>query len=423
MKADRESNGERVATSPRNGPLSGIRILDLTHIMAGPSATQILADLGADVIKVELPSCGDDTRRWGPPFLKDKHGNETKESAYNLAVNRGKRSITIDLTHPEGQRLVADLAAQSDVLVETFRPGKMKTFNLSYDTLKASCPSLIYCSISGYGQTGPWRERRGYDFAMQALSGLMSVTGERDGRPGAGPEKIGVGLVDVTAGLYAVIAILAALQRRERTGEGDYIDVALLDTGVAMMANQNLNYFTTGVPPTRLGNAHPNIAPYQRFATKDGFLVLTIGNDTQFQRFCKSVDRPELAKGERFGGNPGRVRHRDELADIIASIMVTKKTDEWIKLLDSAEVPCGPVNTADKVFANEQVRARGLEIKIDHPLAGKISLVASPMRFQSSALDYCVPPPLLGQHTGEVLSEVLGKTDMDISELKSKGVI
>lgn len=408
---------------PRAAPLAGVRILDMTRIMAGPFATQVLADLGAHVIKVERPGVGDDTRVWGPPFLKDRDGRDTPESAYNLAVNRGKESVTVDFSTGAGQDLIRRLARKSDVLVENYVVGTLAKHGLSYEDLRAKNPGLIYCSITGFGQSGPYARRRGYDFALQGMSGLMSVTGERDGRPGAGPEKVGVATADIMAGMYAVVAITSALHARHASGVGQHIDVSLLDAQVAMMANQNLNYFTTGVAPVRLGNAHPNIAPYQCFRTLDGHLVLTVGNDAQFARFCSAAGLDELASDPRFRTNPDRVRHRDELVELLSGVIGRKATSEWLSALDHADVPCGPVNSMDGVFEDEQVRHRGLKIDLPHPLSGTVANVRTPIFFSGTPLTYERSAPLLGQDTERTLRERLGLADEDIRKLREQAVI
>jgi crotonobetainyl-CoA:carnitine CoA-transferase CaiB-like acyl-CoA transferase len=405
------------------GPLAGVRVLDLTRIMAGPWATQMLADLGADVIKVERPGVGDDTRSWGPPFLADKSGKPTSETAYNLAVNRGKRSMTVDLSKPEGQEIVKSLARKSDMLFENFKVGDLARYGLGYEALRDLHRGLIYCSITGFGQTGPYQGRRGYDFALQAMGGLMSVTGERDGQPGAGPEKVGVAVADIIAGMYANIAVISALWSRRASGAGQHIDISLLDAQVAMMANQNMNYLTTNVVPKRLGNAHPNIAPYQCFSTSDGYVVLTVGNDAQFVRFCAAADLVNMSSDPRFATNPARVTNREILIPILSRLLVTKTTAEWLAIFEAADVPCGPVNSLDAVFADEQIRHRGLKFDLPHPLSGTVPTVGSPMKFSATPLQYLAPAPLLGQHTDEVLSMELDFNDNQIAGLRSRGVI
>jgi crotonobetainyl-CoA:carnitine CoA-transferase CaiB-like acyl-CoA transferase len=385
------------------GPLSHIRILDLSRIMAGPWAGQILADLGADVIKVERPGAGDDTRGWGPPFLKDRSGAETREAGYYLSVNRGKRSITLDLDKPEGQRVVRALAERSDIVLENFKVGTLARFGLGYEQLKAVNPKLIYCSITGFGQTGPRRDAAAYDFMIQAMCGLMSVTGEPDDKPGGCPEKVGVPIVDIMSGMYAAISVLAALARRNETGRGDYIDIGMLDVGVSFLANQAMNYLVSGKAPRRTGNAHPNIQPQDVFASRDGYMVLVVGNDGQFAKCCEVLGRPEWATDERFAKNAGRVRNRAVINPLIAEILRQRDTADWIARLEAAGVPCGPINTVPQVFEEEQVRHRGMLVDIAHPLAGTVPQVVSPMRFAEAPLTFERAPPLLGQHTAEIL--------------------
>ena len=388
------------------GPLSHIRVLDLSRIMAGPWAGQMLADLGADVIKVERPGAGDDTRTWGPPFLKDKSGKETNEAGYYLSVNRGKRSIAIELDKPEGQEVVRALAARSDIVLENFKAGTLARYGLDYAGLKAVNPQLIYCSITGFGQTGPRRDAAAYDFMIQAMCGLMSVTGEPDHKPGGCPEKVGVPIIDMMSGMYAAVAVLAALARRGETGEGDYIDIAMLDVGTAFLANQAMNFLVSGKVPQRTGNAHPNIQPQDVFATRDGHIVLVVGNDGQFGKFCNVLGRPDLSADERFKTNAGRVRHVAELNPLISGILKQRDCAEWIAALEAAGVPCGPINNVAMVFEDEQVRHRQMLRDIPHPLAGTVPQVVSPMRFSGAPLSFDKAPPLLGQHTDEILREL-----------------
>lgn len=390
------------------GALSGLKVLDLSRVLAGPWAGQMLADLGADVVKVERPGSGDDTRAWGPPYLKDADGRDTSEAAYFLCANRNKRSIAIDFTQPEGQQQVRELAARADVLIENFKVGGLAAYGLDYASLQALNPRLIYCSVTGFGQDGPYAKRAGYDFMIQGLGGLMSVTGRADGEQGAGPVKVGVALTDVLTGLYASNAILAALAERERSGLGQHIDLALLDVQVACLANQALNYLTTGQPPRRLGNAHPNIVPYQDFPTADGDFILTVGNDGQFRKFCEVAGHPEWADDPRFVSNAERVAHRAELIPLIRQVTVFRTTAEWVALLEQAGVPCGPINDLAAVFADPQVQARQLKVTLEHPLAGQVDLVANPIRLSRTPAEYRTAPPLLGQHTREVLADWLG---------------
>ncbi len=388
------------------GPLSHVRVLDLSRIMAGPWAGQILADLGADVVKVERPGAGDDTRGWGPPFLKDKSGRDTRDAGYFLAVNRGKRSIAIDLAEAEGQRIVRALSARADIVLENFKAGTLAKFGLGYDDLGAVNPGLIYCSITGFGQDGPRRDQAAYDFMIQGMSGLMSVTGEADGKPGAGPQKVGVPIVDIMTGMYAAVAVLAALARRERSGQGEHVDIGMLDVGVSFLANQAMNYLISGRPPRRTGNAHPNIQPQDVFAARDGHLALAVGNDEQFARFCDVLERPDLAADERFKTNAGRVRNSAVLTPLIAEVLAVRDRDHWVHACARAGVPCGPINTIPEVFADEQIRHRGMLIQIAHAVAGAVPQVASPMRFKNAPLAHERPPPLLGEHSEEILREL-----------------
>lgn len=404
------------------GALSHIRVLDLSRILAGPWAGQILADLGADVIKVERPGPGDDTRGWGPPWIKDDQGQDTSVAAYYLCANRNKRSITVDITQPEGQDIVRRLAAQSDVVLENFKLGGLKQYGLDYDSLKAVNPRLVYCSITGFGQDGPYAPRAGYDFLIQGLGGLMSITGRPDGEPGAGPMKVGVALTDILTGLYATNAVLAALAWREQSGEGQYIDMALLDVQVACLANQAMNYLATGSNPRRMGNAHPSIVPYQDFPTADGHMILAIGNDGQFARFCEVAGRPELAADVRFATNRARVENRAELIPLLNEITATRTTAEWIAQLEARAVPCGPINGLAEVFADPQVQARGLAVKMPHPEAGEVPLVASPIRLSKTPVEYRRAPPLVGEHTDEILAD-LGVDAAGIAGLRERGVV
>jgi len=395
----------------------------MSRILAGPWVGQLLADFGADVIKVERPGTGDDTRAWGPPFLRDQAGNETSESAYFLCANRGKKSITLDIARPEGQHIAGGLARASDVLIENYKVGDLKRYGLDYGTLSALNPRLIYCSITGFGQTGPYRDRAGYDFMIQGMGGLMSITGERDDAPGGGPQKVGVAIADLMTGMYSTVAILSALHERQASGKGQHIDMALLDTQVAWLANQNMNYLVGGEAPKRMGNAHPNVVPYQTFPTKDGDLILAIGNDSQFAKFCGAAGIPDAPNDPRFINNAARIANRDACAAVIAPAIMKKSTAEWVTLLEPLGVPCGPINRLDEVFANPQVQHRELKVDVPHPLSGSVPQVANPIKFSRTPLSYDTPPPLLGQHTDEILRELLGKNERDIAVLRSKGII
>lgn len=405
------------------GALSHLRVLDLSRVLAGPWSGQILADLGADVIKVERPGKGDDTRAWGPPFLTDAEGRSTGEAAYYLSANRNKRSVTVDFTQARGQQLLRELAAQSDIVIENFKVGGLAAYGLDYPSLKAVNPKLIYCSITGFGQTGPYAQRAGYDFMIQGLGGLMSLTGQPEGDAGAGPVKVGVALTDVLTGLYSTVAILAALAHRDQAGVGQHIDMALLDVQVACLANQAMNYLTTGNPPQRLGNAHPNIVPYQDFPTADGDFILTVGNDGQFRRFAEVAGQPQWADDPRFSSNTQRVAHRAELIPLIRQATVFKTTAEWVSLLEQAGVPCGPINDLAQVFKDPQVIARGLAVEIPHALAGSVPQVASPLRLSETPVEYRRAPPLLGEHTESVLGSLLGLDAGALAQLKADGVI
>ena len=405
------------------GALSHIRVLDLSRVLAGPWAGQILADLGADVIKIERPGSGDDTRAWGPPFLKDPRGENTSEAAYYLSANRNKQSVTIDFTRPEGQKVVRELAAKSDIVIENFKVGGLKAYGLDYESLQAENPRLIYCSITGFGQTGPYAKRAGYDFMIQGLGGLMSLTGRPDDEEGAGPVKVGVALTDILTGLYSTSAILAALAHRDQGGVGQHIDMALLDVQVACLANQAMNYLTTGTPPRRLGNAHPNIVPYQDFPTADGDFILTVGNDSQFRKFAEVAGQPQWADDVRFATNKQRVAHRAELIPLIRQATVFKTTAQWVEALERAGVPCGPINDLSQVFADPQVQARGLKVELPHALGGTVPQVASPIRLSGTPVEYRRAPPLLGEHTLEVLTGVLGLSDEAVMALREAGVL
>lgn len=405
------------------GALSHLRVLDLSRVLAGPWAGQILADLGAEVIKVERPGNGDDTRAWGPPFLKDAYGESTGEAAYYLSANRNKQSVTIDFTKPQGQQLVRELAAKSDILIENFKVGGLEAYGLDYASLKVLNPDLIYCSITGFGQTGPYAKRAGYDFMVQGLGGLMSLTGRPEGDEGAGPVKVGVALTDILTGLYSTVAILAALAHRQHDGGGQHIDMALLDVQVACLANQAMNYLTTGVAPQRLGNAHPNIVPYQDFPTADGGFILTVGNDSQFRKFAEVAGRPEWVDDPRFATNKLRVANRSELVPLIRQATVFKTTAQWVAQLEAVGVPCGPINDLAQVFADPQVQARGLAMQLPHALAGLVPQVASPIRLSKTPVEYRNAPPLLGEHTRQVLEQVLGLKAATVEALRRSGVV
>ena len=403
--------------------LGHIRVLDLSRVLAGPWCSQNLADLGADVIKIERPGVGDDTRAWGPPYARDADGKNTTEAAYYLAANRGKRSVTVDLASSEGQALIRELAMHADVVIENFKVGHLKRYGLDYDTLKAIKPDLVYCSVTGFGQDGPYAHRAGYDFLIQGMGGLMSITGERDDLPGGGPQKAGVAITDLMTGMYATVAVLAALTHRDRTGEGQHIDMALLDTQVAMLANMASNFHNSGKPPKRWGNAHANIVPYQTFACADGHIIVATGNDGQYVKFVEAAQRPDLASDPRFATNPLRVQNREVLVPLLAKMVATRTRDEWIALLESVGVPCGPINNIEEVFANPQVKARGVAIELPHPTAGKVTLVRSPMVMSATPATSDKAPPLLGEHTDEVLREVLGRSEAEIAALRERGVL
>ena len=405
------------------GALSHIRVLDLSRVLAGPWCAQNLADLGAEVIKVERPKSGDDTRHWGPPFAKDPSGKDTTESAYYISINRNKKSITLDISTPEGQEIVRGLVAQSDVVIENYKVGQLAKYGLDYESLKAIKLNLIYCSITGFGQPGPYQHRAGYDFILQGMGGFMSITGEADHLPGGGPQKAGVAIVDLFTGMYASSAILAAVIHRDRSGEGQYIDMALLDTQVAMLANISSNYLCSGVSPHRWGNAHPNVVPYQTFQTSDSWIIVAVGNDGQFRHFVQVGGREHLADDPRFANNPARIENRAALIPLLAEMVKEKTKAQWIFLLESAGVPCGPINNLQEVFENEQVIARGIELHVPHPRAGTMKLVASPMRLSKTPVEVRMPPPLLGEHTDEVLRSDLNLTIQEIAHLRSKGVI
>jgi crotonobetainyl-CoA:carnitine CoA-transferase CaiB-like acyl-CoA transferase len=400
------------------GPLSHIRVLDLTRVLAGPWATQMLADFGAEVIKIEKPGEGDDTRGWGPPFIANADGSRG-DAAYFLSANRGKSSVAIDMAKPEGQKLIRALAAKSDIIIENFKVGGLKKYGLDYESLKAVKPDLVYCSITGFGQNGPFAGRAGYDFMIQGMAGVMSITGEPDGQP----MKMGVAFSDIFAGLHAVIGIVSALYHRERTGEGQHIDIALLDSQVAVLANQALNYLVGGVAPGRLGNAHPNIVPYQTFETKDGHIIMAVGTDRQFTEYCRIIGVPELSADERFMKNKGRVENRAVLAPLLAGPMKARTTAEWVDAFEAAAVPCGPINTLDQMFENPQVLARGLQIGLTRDDGVQVPGVANPVVFSATPVEYERPAPRFGEGTARVLREILDYSESGIAELRASGAI
>jgi crotonobetainyl-CoA:carnitine CoA-transferase CaiB-like acyl-CoA transferase len=406
-------------TRSSRGALSHLRILDLSRVLAGPWAGQLLADLGAEVIKVERPGQGDDTRHWGPPFLEDRDGAATGESAYYLSTNRGKSSVAIDITKTEGQQLIRRLAGRCDAVLENFKVGGLAKYGLDYPAVRAVKPDIVYCSITGFGQDGPYAQRAGYDFLVQGMGGLMSLTGE----PGGQPMKVGVALTDIFTGMYAAVAVLAALAHRDRTGQGQHIDLALLDVQVAVLANQAANYLIGGMVPPRLGNAHPNIVPYQAFATVDGHVILAIGNDAQFRRFCEVAGHAEWADDPRFASNAGRVGQRAELLPLIAAAMAGRGSRDWIACLEAAGVPCGPINDLAEVFADPQVRHRGMAVAMSHPLAEQVRVVANPIRLSETPIAYDRPPPTLGADTDGVLNDLLGLGRDELAALQAAGVI
>ncbi|MDP7170062.1 MAG: CaiB/BaiF CoA-transferase family protein [SAR324 cluster bacterium] len=409
------------------GPLKGLRILDMSRILAGPTCTQILGDLGADVIKIERPGVGDDTRKWGPPYVKDSDGNDTSESAYYLCANRNKRSLTVDITKQEGQQIIRKLAVKCDVLIENYKVGGLKKYGLDYSSIKEEFPDLIYCSISGFGQTGPKSHRLGYDFMIQAMGGIMSVTGEPDGSP----MKVGVGIADVMCGMYAAVSILAAVRHRDQSGNsaaggnGQHIDLSLLDSQAAWLINSGSNYLTSGDNQHRLGNAHPNIVPYQAFQTSDSFFVLAVGNEIQFRKFCEFAGAPELPEDPRFKTNTDRVKNRKILAPMLNELTQQNSTQFWLEGLEKLQVPCGPVNTIKDVFDDPQIQHREMEISMPHPLSGKgqVSLIGSPVKMSETPVSYRNAPPTLGQHTDEILEEVLGMDEDERRVLANNGVV
>jgi crotonobetainyl-CoA:carnitine CoA-transferase CaiB-like acyl-CoA transferase len=408
-----------------NTALSNVTVLDLSRILAGPWAGQVLADLGADVIKIEKPEGGDDTRSWGPPFLQHTDSQDTSraDAAYYLCANRNKKSVTVDFTTPEGRTLVQRLASEADVVLENFKVGGLKAYGLDYESLKAINPRIIYCSITGFGQTGPYANRPGYDFLVQGMGGLMSITGRSAAEPGSGPQKAGVAVTDILTGLYAAIGILAALNHREHSGVGQHIDLSLLDVQVACLANQAMNYLVSGKAPERLGNAHPNIVPYQDFPTEDGYMIIAVGNDSQFARLCTEMGVGELAADAKFSTNKTRVANRVELIERLNAVSRTRPTAAWIAALETAGVPCGPINTIDAVFADPQVQARHMKVDMPHPTSGAVSLVANPLRLSETPVTYRTAPPTLGAQTREVLTQRLGLSAQDIDRLRAAGVI
>lgn len=405
------------------GPLAHLKVLDLSRILAGPWASQVLADFGAEVIKVERPGKGDDTRQWGPPYLKDAAGQDTADAAYYLSANRGKKSITVDITQPRGQALIKQLAKQCDILLENYKVGGLEKYGLDFPSIKAINPKIIYCSITGFGQTGPYAKRAGYDAMIQGMGGLMSLTGVPEGQPGAGPQKVGVAVADLMTGMYAVSGVLAAVIHRDRTGEGQQIDLALLDTQVAWLANQAQNFLTSGKSPERQGTAHPNIVPYQAVPASDGYFMLAVGNDAQFKKFCEIAGLQQIAANPAYETNSARVQAREELVPIIERATLAQPASWWLEKLSEAHVPCGPINNLEQVFADPQVQARGMVLEQDHPIAGKVKTVRNPLGFSSSALDYTQAPPTLGEHTVEVLSKLLSMGDDEIAALKRDGVV
>ncbi|MEY3224904.1 MAG: hypothetical protein RL565_1094 [Pseudomonadota bacterium] len=405
------------------GALSHIRVLDLSRVLAGPWCAQNLADLGADVIKVERPGVGDDTRHWGPPFVKDAKGHDTAETAYFICINRNKRSITVDISKPEGQEIIRQLAKESDVVIENYKVGDLAKYGLDYESLKKVKSDLIYCSITGFGQNGPYAHRPGYDFIIQGMGGFMSVTGEADDFPGASPQKAGVAIADIFTGMYASTAILAAVVHRDQTGQGQYIDMALLDTQIAVMANVSSAYLCSDKVPRRWGNASPIIVPYQTFPTSDGWMIVAVGNDGQFKHFVTAGGEAHLAENPLYVNNPLRVENRKSLISLL-EVMTRRKTKaEWISLLEAANVPCGPINNFEEVFDNEQVKARGVQIDVPHPTAGNMKLVGSPMRLSETPVEVRMAPPTLGQHTHEILKERLSLDTQAIAALQEKGII
>jgi crotonobetainyl-CoA:carnitine CoA-transferase CaiB-like acyl-CoA transferase len=405
------------------GALSGLRVLDLSRVLAGPWAAQVFGDLGADVIKIERPGTGDETRAWGPPYLKDQAGNDTTEAAYFLSANRNKQSVCVDFTRPEGQQIIRQLAVKCDILLENFKVDGLKQYALDYESLKQINPRLIYCSITGFGQSGPYAPRAGYDFLIQGMGGLMSITGHKDGEPGAGPQKVGVALTDVLTGLYSVISVLAALNHRHLTNEGQHVDLALLDVQVTSLANQNMNFLTSEKPPVRMGNAHPNIVPYQDFPTADGAMIIAVGNDGQFAALCKVLGHPKWATDERFTTNTLRVKNRETIIGLLSGVTATRPTADWVKACEGVGVPCGPINDLKAVFDDPHIKARKLRFEMPHPTAGTMPMVGSPIRMSATPVEYRSPPPLLGEHTLAVLEEILGLSRDEIGALHESKIV
>ena len=406
------------------GPLSHLRVLDMSRVLAGPWASQNLSDLGAEVIKIERPIKGDDTRAWGPPFLKNEEGEDTRETAYFLCANRGKKSLTVDIASQAGQDLIKKLVVHCDVLIENYKSGDLPRYGLSYEDLKKINPNLIYCSITGFGQDGPFHEQAGYDFMIQATGGLMSLTGAPDDEIGGGPQKVGVPVADLMTGMYATVGILAALTRRDREGGGgEHVDMALLDCQIAMLSNQAQNFLISKQRPKRYGNAHPNVVPYQSFATSNGHIIVAIGNDFQFGKYCHAIGAPQLITDPLFSTNAGRVINRKELIPILAPLMLKHSTEEWLEILGPLGVPCGPINSVDQVFEHPQAIHREMKLEMDHPVTGKIPMVANPIHFKEHPITYQSPPPLLGEHNQDVLENILGLSKSEIESLQRQGTI
>jgi crotonobetainyl-CoA:carnitine CoA-transferase CaiB-like acyl-CoA transferase len=405
------------------GPLSHLRVLDLTRVLAGPWATQLFADMGAEVVKIERPKTGDDTRSWGPPFLKDSVGRETAESSYFLSANRAKKSVTVDIATADGQELIREFASKSDVVIENYKAGALARYGLAYEDLSRLNPRLIYCSLTGFGQTGPYSPLPGYDFVFQGMGGLMSITGLPDDMPGGGPVKCGIAISDILAGMYAACAVFAALEHRHVSGRGQYIDLALFDCVVGLNSYQALNYFLSDKTPPRMGNAHTNMVPYQAFACREGHVIVAVGNDRQFASFCEVIEKPELAADSRFATAVQRVRHRDELVPIIERLMRERTMQDWIVRMKAANVPCGPIYDIPQVFEDPQVVQRGLKLWLDHPLGVRVPGLANPIRFSDTPIQYRHPAPMLGQHTDETLAGLLGRSEHEIERLRNRNVI